>query len=494
MEVGKSSIIRCLDLLLGKNMQQLYSSISDSDFKNKEFPFSIEIRLTDFNDNELSFFPDEIDPSDGNSLTIRLEATLDEEEGLLIRRYCPKTDSSLKPKQFQSIRCRWNMIPPDLSIKSLDSRRKTIVDNYLEEIDTSDSGAELSNAVNSLCKAIDESVAFSNALRSLVSELDPMLNGGVKDDSLRFVPGAAIDGNLLSDVRLQIKSQSGTMREVTEQSDGTKSLIAFAIYDLLNPEGLIAIDEPEIHLHPSAQRNLIKILKGTNRQLIIATHSGIVAGEFNPDDIAVTRDDRIVQPEQGFLQDNQKTLARWWISNRIELLTSKSIIAVEGQSDRMILARVAELTNRHLERDDVEILEAGGCNEMKHVMRIFGEQGFRLHVSILVDGDAEKKMADELGVEKNNLSSKSIFVSRTDLEDEYVSAIGANRLWDAFYTSSMFTPNQLSNFKSDASNSKELTRLCRKYKIASAVIACNLLDPASASSVSSIVEVLDDVL
>lgn len=203
MEVGKSSIIRCLDLLLGKNMQQLYSSISDSDFKNKEFPFSIEIRLTDFNDNELSFFPDEIDPSDGNSLTIRLEATLDEEEGLLIRRYCPKTDSSLKPKQFQSIRCRWNMIPPDLSIKSLDSRRKTIVDNYLEEIDTSDSGAELSNAVNSLCKAIDESVAFSNALRSLVSELDPMLNGGVKDDSLRFVPGAAIDGNLLSDVRLQ---------------------------------------------------------------------------------------------------------------------------------------------------------------------------------------------------------------------------------------------------------------------------------------------------
>ena len=56
-------------------------------------------------------------------------------------------------------------------------------------------------------------------------------------------------------MRLQIKSKSGVAREATEQSDGTKALIAFAVFNLLNSDGIIAIDEPETHLHPSAQRD-----------------------------------------------------------------------------------------------------------------------------------------------------------------------------------------------------------------------------------------------
>ena len=495
---GKSSLIRCLDLLLGKTTQQLYSSISASDFRDTELPFIVEATLTNLNDDELSFFPDEIDALDG-SLTIRLEAKLDDED-LIVSRYCPKglIGHTLSFSQLKSI--GWNLISSDFSASSLHRGRRTIIDEYLKKIDASGDESKLLEAVKSLCGAIDESSAFNNALSSLALKLDSALTGGVKPSDLRFIPGAATDGNLLSDVRLQIKNTSGIMREATEQSDGTKALLAFAVFDLLCTGGILAIDEPETHLHPTAQRNLIRILKKAGRQLIIATHSGIVAGEFDPDNIAITREGLAPkQPQRGFLKSDQKTLTRWWISSRIELLTARCIIAVEGQSDRMLLEKVAELTGRHLERDGVEILEAGGCREMPHIMNIFGKAGFGIRLSILIDADAESNLAQELTIDPDDFASNSIFVSRSDLEDEYVSAIGADALWNELNVSTLFTPEVLRNCQTSNDNGipneHELAAFCRKKKnkVASAVVACNTLNSSSAQKVSSIVEVLQNV-
>ena len=497
---GKSSIIRCIDLVLGKTTQQLYYSIDSSDFKNKELPFIVEVKLKDLSTDELTFFPDEYDVLDG-SLTVRLEATLDDDD-LTIRRYFPKgvDGNNLRRDKLEHI--GWSMIPSNFSTTQLEPGRKTIVDDYLKEVDASGDETKLADAIKSLCDAIDGSGAFNVAL-SLADQLDPVLDGGITAKQLRFVPEAAINGDLLNNVRLQLTGKSGDVREATEQSDGTKALIAFSIFNLLNSSGIIAIDEPETHLHPLAQRNLIRILKSTGRQLVIATHSGVIAGEFDPDNIAVTRDGLFpVQPRPGFLvgQEDQKTLASWWISSRIEVLTAKRIIAVEGPSDRMVLKKVAEMTGRILERDGVEILEAEGCGNMRNVLKIFGEEGFGLRVSILVDEDAEEDMASALQVEVEDLSSKSIFVSRKDLEAEYTAAIGADKLWKALRESSLFTPNILKNctISGDAGipSADELSEFCRhkKRKISCAVVACRLLDEISSPQVSSVIGVLQNAV
>lgn len=496
---GKSSLIRCLDMLLGKSIQQLYYSISNSDFRNAELPLLIEAQLTNLTNDELSFFPDEIDIED-ESVTIRLEANLDSED-LTITRFFPfeAGNTSLSSAQLKSI--KWNMISSDFSTKSLASGRRNIVDDYLKEIDASGDQAELEKAINALSEAINGSSAFSGALDSLASELNPALEGGVTTNNLRFIPGAAIDGNLLSDVRLEMEDKSGSMREVTEQSDGTKALISFTIFGLINSNGIIAIDEPETHLHPSAQRNLMQVLKSSGRQLVIATHSGIVASEFSPDSIVAMRESMPpAQPKSGFLkgQKDQGTLARWWIGSRIELLTARHIIAVEGQSDRMVVERAAELLGYRLKRDGIEVLEAGSCNEMPHVMSIFGADGFGKQVSILIDEDAEDKTARALGIASKDLASKSVFVSRADLEDEYVAAIGSSSLWEAFGKSSLFTPNMLSSIASGTNvpSKTELAAFCRKKKnkIACAVVACSLMDRTSALKLFSVVGVLNNAI
>lgn len=498
---GKSSLIRCLDMLLGKSMQQLYYSISNSDFRDAELPLFIEAQLTKLNSDELSFFPDELDV-ESKSVTVRIEANLDGED-LTIRRFFPYgiSNSSLSSAQLKSI--GWNMAPSDFSTKSLAPGRRNIVDDYLKEIDVSGDQAKLGEAIDALGSAINDSSAFTDALSALASKLNPALEGGVTTDSLRFVPGAAIEGNLLSDIRLEMEDKSGSMREVTEQSDGTKALISFAIFGLINSNGIIAIDEPETHLHPSAQRNLMQVLQSSDRQLVIATHSGIVAGEFSPDNIAVMRESAPpAQPKKSFLegQEDRKTLARWWISSRIELLTTRHIIAVEGQSDRMIVERVAELVGHHLKRDGVEILEAGGCREMPYVMKIFGPEGFGMHTSILIDEDAENDIASALESTPENLASESVFVSKADLEDEYVAAIGARPLWEALGKPSLVTSNTLKDRSiahvTNVPSENKLAEFCRnkKNKIACAVVACSLMDSVSAAKVSSVVKVLENAI
>lgn len=395
------------------------------------------------------------------------------------------------------------MVPSDFSTKSLTPGRRNIVDDYLKEIDASGDQVKLGEAIDALGSAINDSNAFSGALSSLASKLNPALEGGVTPENLQFIPGAAIEGNLLSDVRLEMQDKSGLMREVTEQSDGTKALISFAIFGLINSNGIIAIDEPETHLHPSAQRNLMQVLQSSGRQLIIATHSGVVASEFSPDNIAAMQESTPpTQPKNGFLegQEDQKTLARWWISSRIELLTARHIIAVEGQSDRMVVERAAELVGNHLKRDGIEILEAGSCNEMPHVIGIFGADGFGKQVSILIDEDAENKVASVLGIAVKDLASKSVFVSRADLEDEYVAAIGSSSLWEALGKSSLFTQNMLKRCRiasgTSAPSEAELAAFCRRKgnKTACAIVACNLMDGTSASKLSSVVEVLSNAV
>lgn len=90
-------------------------------------------------------------------------------------------------------------------------------------------------------------------------------------------------------------------------SEGEKVLFTYAILFFLlseNPnvkfsESIVLIDEPEIHLHPKAQVDLIKnlqeILK-TNGQLIIATHSLSIIANLDYESIFLVQDNQMNSP------------------------------------------------------------------------------------------------------------------------------------------------------------------------------------------------------
>ena len=108
-DAGKSSLLRCLDLLLGASTGQLYNQITPEDIRESGQPFVVEADLCGFSEDEQALFPDEItvDPT-GNTeqtLTIRLEASFDDLETLSVTRTVPNknTGRQLSREQLQAI-------------------------------------------------------------------------------------------------------------------------------------------------------------------------------------------------------------------------------------------------------------------------------------------------------------------------------------------------------------------------------------------------------
>ena len=99
--------------------------------------------------------------------------------------------------------------------------------------------------------------------------------------------------------RLEMKIDKGAISvNVTQMSDGEKCTMALfgdlaRRLTLANPnksnpllgEGVVLIDEIELHMHPAWQRKVLKKLKSTfpNIQFIITTHSPIVLSEADDD-------------------------------------------------------------------------------------------------------------------------------------------------------------------------------------------------------------------
>lgn len=333
--------------------------------------------------------------------------------------------------------------------------------------------------------------------KSLAGQLSKALPEKILRDDLSFVPGAAADDDPLSDVRLQV-SKNGVAHNLSAQSDGTRALYAIALYDLMSVgANVVGIDEPEVHLHPTSQRSLARLLKSNPNQKIIATHSSDIVSAFDADSIAVVRaGGEVVQPMAGFLSADEKLVVRWWVRDRLEPLTSRRVLAVEGPSDRIIVERAADLTERNLDRLGVSIVEAGSKTSMPSVEKLFGSTGFRVPLSQLVDEDAEASTAKRLGTNAADLPDHSVWVSRTDLEDEYVRAIGASTVWAALGASTMFTSNQLktcpASGPSGAHTDADVARFCRRYKVEAAIVVAGMLTKRTAAAITSIENILQE--
>jgi predicted ATP-binding protein involved in virulence len=122
-----------------------------------------------------------------------------------------------------------------------------------------------------------------------------------------------------TDVKVARKSQTLLLKKHGEElsiaslSDGEKGIITLfgdiaRRIAMANPEskeplsgdGIILIDEIDLHLHPSWQRMIVPKLAATfpNCQFIVTTHSPQVLGELKAEDIRLLNNGEVFTPEQ----------------------------------------------------------------------------------------------------------------------------------------------------------------------------------------------------
>jgi predicted ATP-binding protein involved in virulence len=103
-----------------------------------------------------------------------------------------------------------------------------------------------------------------------------------------------------------VVEKEGEELNVSQLSDGEKCLLALAgdlarrlalanpgLEDPTNGQAIVLVDEIELHLHPTWQRNAIPCLEQTfpNCQFIVSTHSAAVLGDVKPEGVLLlTRD------------------------------------------------------------------------------------------------------------------------------------------------------------------------------------------------------------
>ena len=166
--------------------------------------------------------------------------------------------------------------------------------------------------------------------------------------------------------------KDGHWLTVDKFSSGEKEIVHFllALFALNVKDGVVLIDEPELHLHPRWQRIFLGLFRELaperNNQFLISTHSPVFV---TPDTINnITR--IYHRPDTGSARislsnvnlPNKKNLVRMINSqNNERVFFADKVVLVEGITDRLVLESILDGASAKFSNNEaIEIVEVGG--------------------------------------------------------------------------------------------------------------------------------------
>lgn len=298
------------------------------------FDFAFELT-----DEELGAFRKEVGSSLTGLLPIRITAN---RGGITLRVFrkgagSPKlTEKRDQIAQFLGSRIWLEYIPSIRTAESAEQVVGNIIDTELRQLEATDEYRNAVATIETLQTPILDSL--SETIGSTLSTFLPDVSGV----SLQ-IPSRDRLGALRRSVRITI--DDGTATDIDLKGDGVKSLAAISLIKYSSErlargrELILAIEEPEAHLHPEAIHTLRPVLEeiAKTQQVVVTTHSPLLVSRKNvPANILV--EGSRARPAKT-VEEIRESLG---VRTQDNLKSARLVLICEGNSDSAILGAVLE--------------------------------------------------------------------------------------------------------------------------------------------------------
>jgi predicted ATP-dependent endonuclease of OLD family len=197
--------------------------------------------------------------------------------------------------------------------------------------------------------------------------------------------------------------QMGITSAAGEVGAGLQSAIVVALfrtYEELKREGAVfALEEPEVFLHPHRARYFAGVLRGLSEkgnQVFLSTHSPIFVQLDRPESIArVWRTEAggtaVTQaPKSALAQDERQALRLLteFDAQRNELFFARSVLLVEGATEKLLLPLAFRTLGHDLNRLGISVVEVGGKTKIPLFGKVCG--GIGIPFAVLADHDVRE--------------------------------------------------------------------------------------------------------
>lgn len=239
---------------------------------------------------------------------------------------------------------------------------------------------------------------------------------------------------------LDIIIDDGMPTSIEYKGDGVKSLISLAMLkDVKITKGasIIAIEEPESHLHPSAIHSLVNVVNSIaiNHQVIVTTHNPLFV-QRNSIKNNIVVDSGTAQPAKS-IKEIRDVLGVLPSDN---LINASHVLVVEGEDDKIVLFKIlSDLSPKiktALSKNVLVIKSLAGASNLNYELSTL--RAFMCKYFVFLDADEAGYSAGEKAISNGLLTEAEIKYSicngqtNAELEDCIKSEIYATQIREDF--------------------------------------------------------------
>ncbi|MGX8791839.1 ATP-dependent nuclease [Oceanobacillus sp. M60] len=271
--------------------------------------------------------------------------------------------------------------------------------------------------------------------------------GASYDKSEPDFEGNITESEIYTVLQLIVKQETGMTIPITHNGLGYNNLIFMSLLLAkmqVDSDGkylgnnakvfpILAIEEPEAHLHPTMQNEFIKFLKNNIdnkkvKQIFITSHSTHISSATELDDIIClfTNNGKrnVSYPGQVFTEaKSKKYVQRFLDATKSNMLFAEKIIFVEGIAEQLLLRVFAEYLGISLEKNHVAVISVGG-KYFEHFLHLFDSNKdgtINRRIACITDLDPMRKVKQSDEGKQNSFNACYPFEYEANLQEFYYS-------------------------------------------------------------------------